>query len=198
MKSDPNKCSPRRFLQCLGGLLRSFHSQPLKTGYVWGMGCVSAVFPGFWSPTRFQHLFWSFLMAVSLSRKFRDLRTSFFDLWQSKSIKITRNCDRSIPLLEEIIKTPKNSFRIHRSSEIRSFKVAKMSNQIWFLAPEILVRSVHARATLIARFSGTTQPFSMIRLAFWRGACILRNYTWLRVVCLGCLRDISLNQTTIL
>ena len=33
MKSDPNKCSPRRFLQCLGGLLRSFHSQPLKTGY---------------------------------------------------------------------------------------------------------------------------------------------------------------------
>ena len=189
MKSDPNKCSPRRLFQCLGGLLRSFHSQPLKTGYVWGMGCLSAVFPGFWSPTRFQHLFWSFLMAVSLSRKFRDLRTSFFDLWQSKSIKITRNCDRSIPLLEEILKTPKNSFRIHRSSEIRPFKVIRILSQIWFLAPEILVRSMNKWTTLIARLSATTQPFSTIRHAFWRGGCTLWNCTWLRDICLDCLRS---------
>ena len=166
MKSDPNKCSPRRFLQCLGRLRGVTHSQPLKIGYVGGMGCLSAVFPGFWSLTPFSSLFWSFLKGISLSREFRNLGNNFYDLCQCRTVKIAQNSDRSITLLVEIIKAPKNSFRIHRSSEIRPFKVVKISAQIWFLAPEILVRSMNRWTTLIARLSATTQPFSTIRHGF--------------------------------
>ena len=140
MKTDPNKCSPRHFLQCLGGLRGVTHSQPLKIWYVWGMGCLSAVLTGFWALTPFSSLFWSFLKHISISQEFRDLGNYFFDLCQCKSIKIALNSDRSITLLLEIIKAPKKSSRIHQSSEIRSFKVVKISSQIWFLTPEILVR----------------------------------------------------------
>ena len=74
--------------------------------------------------------------------QFRDTTYNFLHFDKTSHSESTQNCNSSNALLMEVSETPKNLFEMHRSSEIHRFKVAKISNQIWFLDSEILVRSM--------------------------------------------------------
>ena len=173
MKSDPKETQPFGSKHVLGRLACGSASILLSFGYVRPLGVLWLGFEGFWLRIIFSTNFEIFFDAVSLFIEFRDPTYIFLHFDKTNLSESSQNCNSSNTLLTEVPETPKNLFEMHRSSEIHRFKVAKISRQIWFLAWEILVRSTQQWATLIARYSAITNPFLMVRHAFWRGTSIL-------------------------
>ena len=80
--------------------------------------------------------FSAIIHVVSKFREFRKMDAILLEFDKTKLSETSQNCYSWITLLTEILKMPKNLFGTHRSTEIRTFKVVKIFNKIWFLASE--------------------------------------------------------------